>query len=225
MKDYFNIERIMTYCNYIFYFLCINLFCVLLNIPLLLFMVFIGVKEISKYIPLFLICCIPIPVAFCSSLYCMGKFIKNKDLNIIKDFLIGIKSSFFQSTLIGIFYLFIIFMLYTNIIYSVNKNLSITFIFFFIVLLIFILLSSVNSFILISKFSIKTFSLLKYSFIITFTKPTLTLANGFCIVFPIYLFTIYPIQISFFLFSIISFLIYLVNKHFLSYLEKNNYKG
>ncbi len=73
MKDYFNIERIMTYCNYIFYFLCINLFCVLFNIPLLLFMVFIGVKEIPKYMPLFLVCCIPIPVAIAEKIHNIEK--------------------------------------------------------------------------------------------------------------------------------------------------------
>ena len=224
LKEYFNLDRIMTFCNYIFYFLCINLFCVILNTPIFLFIIFIGIRQVSKYMPLFLLCCIPLPVAFCSSLYCMRKLIKNKDLNVFKDFIIGIKNSFWQSTFVGLIYLFLSFVLYNNIIYSVNNNLNITLIFFFIILWIFILLSSINSFLLISKFFIKTFELLKYSFIITFTKPTLTLSNGFCIIFPIYLFTIYPVQLFFFLFSIISFFIYLVNRHFLKYLEENNYK-
>nr|WP_317358651.1 DUF624 domain-containing protein [uncultured Tyzzerella sp.] len=224
MKDYFNIDRIMTYCNYIFYFLCINLFCIILNTPLFLFIVFIGIKQIHIYMPLFLVCCIPLPVSFCACFYCMAKFLKNKDLNVFKDFFKGIKNSFFQSTLIGIIYLFIIFILYSNIIYSINSKLNITLIFFFIILLAFILLSSINSLLLISKFSIKTFQILKYSFIITFTKPTLTLSNGFCFVFGIYIFTIYPVQMFFFLFSLISFFIYLINKHFLNYLEENNYK-
>lgn len=219
-----NIERIMTYCNYVFYFLCINIFCLILNIPLFLFMTFIGVKEIITYMPLFLICCIPFPCSFSSSLYCMGKFIKNKDLNIFKDFFKGVKNSFLQSTFIGIIYLSIIFMLLNNIIYSIKNNISITLIFFFILLLTFILLSSINSLLLISKFSIKTFQIFKYSFIITFTKPTLTLANGFCIVFGIYLFTIYPLQMFFFIFSLISFFICLINRFFLTYLEENNYK-
>ena len=224
MKDYFNIERLMTYCNYVFYFLCINLLCVVLNIPLFLFIIFIGIKQIPVYFPLFLICCIPIPVSFCACFYCMSKFLKNKDLNIFKDFIKGIKYSFFQSTFIGIIYLIIIFILYTNIKYSIDNNLNINLLFFFIILLSFILLSSINSLLLISKFSIKTTQILKYSFIITFTKPTLTLANGFCFVFGIYIFTIYPIQMFFFLFSLISFFVYIINKHFLSYLEENNYK-
>ncbi|WP_317368763.1 DUF624 domain-containing protein, partial [uncultured Tyzzerella sp.] len=151
MKEYFDIERIMTYCSYIFYFLCINLLCAILNTPLVLFIIFVGIKEISKYMPLFLVCCIPLPVSFCAALYCMGKFIKNKDLNLIKDYFNGVKFSLIQSTLIGILYLVIIFILYTNIIYSINKNLSITLMFFFVVMLIFVLLSSINSFILISQ--------------------------------------------------------------------------
>lgn len=224
MRDYFNLERFMTFCNYIFYFLCINLFSILLNTPLFLFLVFVGTREIVTYMPLFLICCIPLPVAFCSSLYCIKKLIKNKDLNIFKDFIRGIKNSFLQSTLVGILYLSLSFMLYNNIIYSINNNFSISLVFFFVILWIFILLSSINSFLLISNFSIRTLQLLKYSFIITFTKPTLTLSNGFCIVFPIYLFTIYPVQVGFFLFSIISFFIFLVNNHFLKYLQENNYK-
>lgn len=223
MKEYFNLERIMTFCNYIFYFLCISLFCIIVNIPLVLFLIFIGIQQIPKYILIFLICCIPFPVSFCSSLYCMQKFIKYRDLNLLKDYITGFKNSFFQSTFLGIVYLFVSFVLYNNIIYSLNKGLNYTLIFFFIILWIFILLSSINTFLLISKFSISTLQLLKYSFIITFTKPTLTLANGFAFVFPIYLFTVYPMQLSLFLISIISFLICLINKHFLNYLEKNNY--
>lgn len=222
MKDYFNIERIMAYCSYVFYFLCINIFCILLNIPLVLFIIFLGLKNIIVYLPLFLICCIPLFVSFCASFYCMAKLIKNKDLNLFKDFIKGVKTSFLQSTFIGIIYLIIIFMICTNIIYSINNNLSISLIFFFIILLIFILLSLVNVMLLTSKFSIKSYQLVKYSFIITFTKPTLTLSNGFLFVFFTYLFTLYPVQVGAFLFSLISFCVYFVNKNFLNHLANTN---
>lgn len=225
MKDYFNIERIMTFCNYVFYFLCINIFCIILNFPLVLFIVFIGIKQILVYLPLFILCCIPLPISFCASFYSMGKLIKNKDLNVFKDFFKALKTSFFQATFIGIIYLIIIFILSNNIIYVSKNNISLSLLFFFIIFLAFVILSSINSFLLISKFSIKTIQVLKYSFIITFTKPTLTLANGFCLVFGIYIFTLYPLQMFFFIFSLIFFFIYLINRHFLAYLQEKNYEN
>ena len=215
----------MTFCNYIFYFLCIDLLCVALNIPLVLFIVFIGIKQVATYLPLFILCLIPMPISFCASFYSMKKLIKNKDLNVFKDFFKGIKNSFFQATFIGIIYLILIFILSNNIIYVLKNNISLSLLFFFIVFLAFVILSSINSFLLISNFSIKTTQILKYSFIITFTRSTLTLANGFCLVFSTYIFTLYPIQMFFFIFSLNSFFIWLINRHFLSYLEEKSYEN
>ena len=99
MSEIFNLEKIFDVFNYIFSFFALNLLFMFFNIPVILFFLFVGISNIFNYLPLFLLCLLP-TVPFNILIYCMNKFFKNKDLNIISDFKKGFLLSFKQSIFI-----------------------------------------------------------------------------------------------------------------------------
>lgn len=218
-NNFFNFEKIFDSFNYVFWFFLLNLFFLLFNIPIILFLVFVGISSILKYFPLFLLCLLPTMPTFTALLYCMNKIIVNKDLNIIQDFTNGIKLNFKQAFLIWFIELTIAFLLYFNItFFSIIKN-NIILVCLFIAIAIILLLVTPFIFILISKFKISNFNLLKSSFILCFTKPILTITNLLLFILMLVLFEITPGTSVLFMFSLLSFLLMFINKSLLCELE------
>lgn len=217
--NFFNFEKIFDSFNYVFWFFLLNLFFMLFNIPLILFFIFVGISNIFKYFPLFLVCLLPTMPAFTSLLYCMNKIIVNKDLNIIKDFINGIKLNFKQSFLIWFIELLLIIIIYFNIRFFslVKYNLILVCLFS----LVTIVLAAVTPFIyiLISRFKMKTIDILRTSFILCFTRPVLTITNLLLFIFSLILFEITPGTIILFISSIFSFSLLFINKSLLQELE------
>ena len=54
MEELFNIERVLGFCEKISYFFTVNLLFILSNIPVLLFLLFVGAGKIRECLPLFL---------------------------------------------------------------------------------------------------------------------------------------------------------------------------
>lgn len=217
--NFFNFEKIFDSFNYVFWFFLLNLFFMLFNIPLILFFIFVGISNIFKYFPLFLVCLLPTMPAFTALLYCMNKIIVNKDLNIIKDFINGIKLNFKQSFLIWFIELLLIIIIYFNIRFFslVKYNLILVCLFS----LVTIVLAAVTPFIyiLISRFKMKTIDILRTSFILCFTRPVLTITNLLLFIFSLILFEITPGTIILFISSIFSFSLLFINKSLLQELE------
>lgn len=219
MSDIFNLDKIFDTFNYIFWFFLLNLLFILFNLPLVLFFVFIGISNIFVYLPLFLLCSIPIGSSLTALLYCMGKLIRTKDLNILKDFARGIKLNFKQSTFLWCFELILIFILYSNIKFFSTSMYNLLLTCLFASLLIFILLITPYIYLLISRFSMKTIDIIKGSFVLVFTRPLLTIFNMLILLFVLILFEISPGTVVLFFSSITTFLISFANRALLSELE------
>ena len=114
MSEFFNLEKLLTFFNYIFWFFMLNIFFSILNIPVILFFLFVGLSNITTYLPLFLVSLIPFGASFTALLYCMRKLVKYKDLDLFSDFLKGLKYNWKQSTLMWCGELFLIFLLSFN---------------------------------------------------------------------------------------------------------------
>lgn len=222
MGTIFNIEKMLDFFNYVFWFFLLNLFFMVLNIPLVSFLTFVGISKISTYLPLFLLCLIPLGPSFTTLLYCMGKIIKNKDINIIKDFIKGFKLNFIQSLTIWCFELILIFMLYSNIKFFSNMNNATIITCIFIGLALLLTLLTPYIFILISRFSMSTVQLIRASLILTFTRPILTITNIVVFLFTLVLFEVAPSTMVIFIVSILSFLLLFTNKALLIELEEQS---
>lgn len=222
MGDIFNLDRIFDIFNYIFWFFLLNLFFMIFNIPIVWFFMFVGISNIYTYLPLFLICLIPLGPSITTLLYCMGKLIRNGDIHIIKDFIKGLKLNFKQSTIIWCCEILLVFMLYSNIKFFSTAKFSLVITCLFASLIILILLMTPYIFILISRFSMKNIDIIKSSLVLVFTRPILTISNILILLFSFILFEITPGTVILFIASIFSFLLIFANKALLLELETNS---
>lgn len=219
MGEIFSLDKIFNIFNYIFWFFLLNLFFMIFNIPVISFFIFIGISNILSFLPLFLICLIPVGPSFTALLYCTGKLIKNKDLHIINDFIKGLKLNFKQSAFLWCSELIIMFMLYSNIKFFSVAKYSLIIPCLFSSLIILTLLITPYIYILISRFSMRNMDIIKASFILVFTRPLLTLTNILIFVITLILFEIIPSVTILFVSSLLSFLLSFANKSLLLELE------
>lgn len=218
MSNFFNIQKIMTFFNYIFWLFILNLVFLVLNIPLVSFFMSVGISNIGTYLPLFLLLAIPFGPSLAMLLYCTNKLVKNKDLDIIQDIKLGFKLNFKQSLTVWCLELAIIFILHTNIRFFSRYSIILTGV--FVLLSIVLLLITPYLFMLISKFSMSTKNIVTNSIILVFTRPLITFANILCCVATLIFFEITPGTAFLFLGSLLTFLISYSNKFLLNELEE-----
>lgn len=220
MTNIINIEKILTFFNYVFWFLTLNILFLVVNTPLVLFLVFVGISRIGTYLPLFLLCAIPFAVSFTSLLYCMDKLLKNGEVEPFKDFTKALKSNFKNATLIWIVELIVVFILYTNIKFFSQMGGSIVFTGLFTGLLFVLLFITPHIFILTSKFSMNILSTIKSASILMITRPITTISNILCFLVTLVLFEINPATTVLFIGSITTFLMVFANKTLIKELEE-----
>ena len=213
MNNIFTIQKILNFFNYVFYFFVLNIVFLFFNIPLLAFIFLVGISKIGTCLPLFLITLIPFGPSITMLLYCTGKLIRNKDLDLIPDIKLGLKLNFKQSLIIWIIELALIFILNINIKFFSSYS---------IILSGILLFTSPYIYVLISRFSMNTKDIIKNSFILVFTRPLISIANIFSIIFTLILFEISPGTTFLFIGSVLAFLISYCNKYLLTELENNS---
>lgn len=216
----FNLQKVLNAFNYVFWFFCLNIFFLIFNLPLVLFFLFIGLDGIFTYLPLFLLASLPLMPSITVLFYCMGKLIREKDLDLFQDVCKGLKLNFKQSLLIWAGELILILILVSNIRFFTLSKFNLFFTCIFIALSILLLAITPYIFILISRFSIKSYDLIKNSLILAITRPMLSITNILILLACFILFEITPGTTVLFIGSIFSFLIVFCNKPILEYMEK-----
>lgn len=214
---FLNVENLLTFFNYVFWFFILNLIFLLFNIPVISFFMFIGISSINTYLPLFLLSLLPFGPSFTMLLYCTGKILRNKDLNFIEDIKLGFKLNFKQSTIVWSLELILILILNINIRFFSKVNFLLVGVFILLSIILFVITPYI--YLLISRFSLKNLDLLKNSIILAFTRPLISLGNISCIFFSMVLFELSPGTTFLFMGSILAFLINYCNKFLLQELE------
>ncbi|MGL4572432.1 MAG: DUF624 domain-containing protein [Clostridium sp.] len=222
MQDIFNLDKIFDTFNYIFWFFVLNFFFMLLNIPVIWFFIFVGISNLFSYFPLFLVCLIPTVPAFTILLYCMGKLIRTRNIELITDFVKGFKLNFKQALLLWIGELLIIFTLYSNIQFFSNVVPNTILTCLFAGLLILLIAITPFIYILMSRFSMKSLPLIRSAFVLTFTRPLLTITNILLFAISLIIFEVVPGTSILFIVSIFAFLLVFCNRLLLSELENNS---
>ena len=218
--DIFNLQKVLNAFNYVFWFFCLNIFFLIFNLPLVLFFLFIGLEGIFTYLPLFLLALLPLMPSLTVLFYCMGKLIREKDLDLFHDICKGLKLNFKQSLLIWSGELILILILVSNIRFFTLYKFNLFFTCIFIALSILLVVITPYIFVLISRFSIRSYDLIKNSLILAITKPILSITNILIILACFVLFEITPGTAVLFVSSIFSFLIVFCNKALLESMEK-----
>lgn len=214
LNEIFNAKKILEFCNYVFTFFCLNLIFLFFNIPILWFIFMVGIDKAMKFLPLFLVCLIPLMPNFTVLMYCMNKFMKDKSLSIIKDYAKGVKLNFTQSSIIWIIQLALIFIIIVNIRFFAYTSLIMTCI--SIGLLILMLLVTPYIYLQISQVYLRSIDIIKNSFIIAFKKPLATFTNILLLITAIILYQIAPGVAIVFIFSILAFMFVYANRYLIS---------
>ncbi|WP_297633299.1 hypothetical protein [uncultured Clostridium sp.] len=222
MSEIFNIEKILDVCNTIFNFFLLNLFFLILNIPLVIFFFTLGISNVTTYFPLFLLCSIPLAPSMCALFHVMNSFLRTKSFNIFFDLKKGIKLNLKQSLSVWIPELLIILVLHSNIKFfsSIYKNTI--FACFFVGILLIILLSTPFIFLLMTKFKMNNIQTIKAAVILTITRPILTITNFLLLIVSLVIFEVSPGTTVIFIFSLLAFFLVFSNRVLFKQLQENS---
>ena len=180
-KREFGEGPIYTITNYIFWFFLGNVYFLLMNIPLL-FILLVVLSNGSNALPegftsIVVICCIPIGPAATALLSVMGKLIREKDVNITKDFFKAYKTNFFQSLFFWSLELLIIGILLIDTRFFISNNYPGFLTTLIYIIIVFIFLVSLYVFPLISRFYLGWKDILKTAAYYTIKKFHITILN------------------------------------------------
>ncbi len=225
LKREFGEGPIYTITNYIFWFFLGNLYFLLLNIPLLFILIALfsnGSNTIPQgFIPIIIICCIPIGPAATALLSVMGKLIREKDINITKDFFKAYKVNFFHSLFFWSLEIIILSILFIDIKLVISNSYPKFLTVFIFIVVAFIFSMSLYVFPIISRFYLSTKDILKTAAYYTIRKFHITILNLASFLVVILIFFKVSTFILVFISSIICYLIMFYQQKILLEIECN----
>jgi len=220
-KNEFGEGALFTITNYIWWFLLGNIYFALTNILFIVVLIGTSSEGASSFNLITLISLLPAGPALVALFSVMGKLVREKDVDITKDFFKAYRQNFFEALFYWTIFLVILSIIYMDVIYF-NVNVQFIPIKAIFIILAFILISMILYILpIISRFYFKRIDVLKISFYYTLKKIHITILNWVCLAGLSYILikTSSPILLFFF-WSIICFLIMYNEKSILAEIEE-----
>lgn len=219
-KKEFGEGAIFTITNYIWWFFLGNFYFALTNI--LFIFVWLGTSSQGDagFNLLTVISLLPAGPALVALLSVMGKLVREKDVDMTKDFFSAYKKNFFEALFYWAGLLVILSVLYVDVLYF-NSNAKLTVLKMFLTVIAFIVISmALYIFPIISRFYFKVKDVLKTSFYYSIKKFPITVLNWILFVGLTYMAAkiTSPFVLMFF-WSVLCYLIMLNTKPILNELE------
>lgn len=177
MEELFRIEKVLGFCEKVCYFFTVNLLFIISNLPILLFLLFIGAGRIRECLPLFLVCMVPMAPALSSVMYTMNRLIHGMEGKAFKDYKKGYCSDFLQKAELGAGQLLVILICWTNIEFFTLQIRIFPLIIVFIILFAAAVLVTPNLYMLASRYKMKNIQIAKTAVTLLIAKPVSTLGN------------------------------------------------
>lgn len=175
--DIFNVEKIIGFCEKVCYFLIMNLLFVAVNLPLLLFFVFVGISQVRTCLPLFLLCLSFLPPSLCALFYGFGRMVEGRERGAIKDFARGYGCDWIQKYQLSLLQMFAIFLFWNNMEFFSRQFPVLPLVIVFGLLFFFSILITPTLYLLISRYEMRNWEALKAAMTIVAAKPVITLGN------------------------------------------------
>lgn len=222
-KREFGEGPIYTITNYIYWFLLGNIYFWILNIPLLSIIAVVlykGINEIPNgfYFVIF-ICCIPIGPASTALLSVMGKLVREKNIDITKNFFKAYKTNFSQSLFVWVLEMIIMAILIIDIKFIISSNYPRSIVIAIFIIMAFVFSISLYVFPIISKFYLKTKDIFEISLYYTIRRFDITILNLFSFIVVGLIFIKVSALVLLFASSIICYLLMLYQKKILLEIE------
>lgn len=213
MGELFNLEKILNACDRFLYFLKINFFFLLFNIPVLMFFLFQGISQIRTYLPFFLLCMLPAAPALCAVFFSMNRLLHNQDTTAWKDFMTGYKDSWGKKIALGAIQAMLVWMFWTNVEFFSIQIPVFPLMVIFIILFAFALIITPDLYLLASRYEMKILDYLKGALVMSVTKPVLTLGNIAVLAFVLMLLEIRAGTVVLFMASIYGFIVVFMSRN------------
>lgn len=194
--------------NYVWWFLLGNIYFALTNILFIVVLIGGGSEGVSGFNLITALSLLPSGPAFAALLSVMGKLIREKDVDMTKDFFNSYRRNFLEALFYWSAFIIVMSIIYIDILYmNTNSGLAPV---KYILLVAAVILVSMMFYILpiVSRFYFRVKDVLKISFYYTLKKLPVTLLNWICFIGLSYMST--KISIPLFLFFFWSVLCYLV---------------
>lgn len=215
MKDAFNMGKLSILFDTIWYLAGVNIIFLAANIPLLLFFLFVGISQAGTYLPLFLICLLPLLPALSAVFYTMNRYFDKKDSGAFHDFKKGWCSSFSVSIKAGAIQLFFVFILWTNLQFFAGLKGGLILVVISAVLLLFVVLMTPNLCFLAGVYDGKTLATVKRAAAMTLGRPGTTLGGVAAFAAVLLLSQLSPVLSVLFFSGIYGFLVTFMNRNLL----------
>jgi uncharacterized membrane protein YesL len=186
-KKEFGEGPIYTITNYIMWFFLGNFYFLLCNIPLIFIMFSFTGEFVPEYLVLLTLSALPVGPAYTALLSAMGKLVREKDVNITRDYFKAYKTNFLQSLFIWTLQIILIIILLIDIKFFAGgayRNIAVPIIY---ALIIIMLVTGIYIYSILSRFYLKTKDVIKASvyFIVRKWKITISCISVFVISFTV----------------------------------------
>lgn len=216
-KREFGEGPIFTITNYIWWFMVGSFYFLLLNIPLTLTLLALNYDPSGAPLLLFL-SSIPVGPAATALFSVMGKLVREKDLDITKDFFKSYKTNFVQSLGMWLIELCMLFIIYYDIKFFSKQFPALNF--FFIILAFIVFNAGLYAFPILSRFYMKTSNIIKLAFYYSMKKIKITFLNLCAIFLSAIIFIKVPNLLLLLATSIVFFLIMYYENNILKEIEE-----
>ncbi|MCI8872599.1 MAG: DUF624 domain-containing protein [Lachnospiraceae bacterium] len=222
MGELFRIEKVLGFCEKVCYFVIINLLFVISNLPVLLFLLFVGAGQIRECLPLFLLCLLPMAPALSAVMYAMNRLIHGTETRGFADYKKGYCSDFLQKIELGAGQLLAILICWTNIEFFTLQIRILPLVIVFILLFAGALLVTPNLYLLVSRYEMGNAQIVKTAVTLLIARPGATLGNLAAFAVLLAAFEISAGTTVLFMGSVYGFLIMFMNQSIMQKLESKN---
>lgn len=221
LNELFSVEKMLSFCEKVWYFLIANLLFVFSNIPVLLFLLFVGISQVRECLPLFLLCMLPMAPALSAMMYVMNRLVHGTEGKVFRDYWKGYKRDYLQKLKLGGGQLFLILVLWTNIEFFTIQTYILPLAILFIVLFAVTLLITPNLYLLISRYEMNNIQIVKTALTLLIARPIATLGSVAALGIVLVAYELVAGTTVLFMGSIYTFLIVFMNQSVMSRLEEN----
>lgn len=219
-KREFGEGPLYTIMNYIWWFFLGNFYFMLCNIPLIYVLLAFSGAYTIEYISILFIAALPMGPAITALFSVMGKLIREKDVNLTRDYFKAYRVNFRQSLMIWFFEVALIGILVVDIIFFGTATKGNILRPFFIIIIFLVIAAGLFIFPIISRFYLRTRDVIKIGFTYAIYKFKVTFFNIAAMILAVFIFIKFPGIGTLFISSIFCFTVMFYEKDILKQLEE-----
>ena len=211
MGELFNIEKVLGFCEKICYFFTVNLLFIISNIPVLLFLLFVGAGQIRL---------LPMAPALSAVMYAMNRLIHGTEGRALRDYRKGYCADLWQKAKLGAGQLLVILVCWTNIEFFSVQIRILPLAVLFIILFAAAVLVTPNLYLLISRYEMSNLQIARTAVTLLVAKPIAALGNIAALGVVLAAFEISAGTTVLFMGSVYGFLVMFMNQSVMRQLEE-----